>query len=414
MVSSTTGTILLQRGLLACAVLWILPNSINAAEIIRFFPAVPVGQSAPQAESGWRIRWEVLPLNNGYGGSQVLEFESIEFMKGTRGDGTQDWITVLNHLAMVEMYVPYSDSPYFLDISGQAGYMLRAQEHYLPESGVISAAIEDGFVISEVVDDGVRWVDNEDEFNLRRGQALKLWANFRIENYTYIVLYIFSDDGRISARIGGTAQNFFDWDGSFSSLNRASHVHMGAWRMEFDLGDSAANRVEIVERVTNPSSRPSRLRYRPFNNGKEGGEAWKPDNYTTVKVTNETTINRHKPPRNVAYVLRTVKPGRLRAEVPEFTRFDLWVSRLVPDNRDRQLVAPVLKYVDLPDSVDSPESIEGQPVVIWHSAGLYHIPRGEDFGPVDYVRNDGAAISSYVGFDLLPVDLWHRTPFLTR
>ena len=414
MLDSTIETRVLQLGLLACAVAGGLPNFVKAAEITQFFPAVPMGQAELPPESGWRLKWEVLPPNSGYGSSQVLEFQSIEFMKGTKDDGEQDWITVLNHLAMVEMYVPYSDGPHFLDISAQNGYMLLPQAHYLPKSGVISAAKKDDFIIGEVVDDGVRWIDNKNNFNLRRGQSLKLWASFRVENYTYIILYIFFDDGRISARIGGTGQNFFNWDGTIGDLNTNSHVHLGAWRMEFDLGDSAANRVEIVERVQNTSSRGSSLQYRPFNDGMEGGEVWNPDSYTTVKVTNERTINRHNPPRKIAYVLKTTKVGRLRAEVPKFARFDYWVSRLVPDNPDRKSVAPILRYVDLPDSVASPESIEGQPVVIWHGAGAYHIPRGEDFGPVNYVRDDGAAIISYVGFDLQPVDLWHRTPFLAR
>ena len=174
MSTSTIDTTLLRRGLMASIIACGLPMASGAAQITQLFPAVPADESVPRADSGWRIRWEVLPPESGYGRSEVLEFQSIEFMKGLRDDGTQDWITVLDHLAMVEMYVPYSNGPYFMDINAQDGYILPARADYLPKSGVVSAAIEDGFVISEVIDDGVRWVDNADNFNLRRGQALKL------------------------------------------------------------------------------------------------------------------------------------------------------------------------------------------------------------------------------------------------
>lgn len=32
----------------------------DSTELTQFFPAVPAGQVAPEAESGWRISWDVL------------------------------------------------------------------------------------------------------------------------------------------------------------------------------------------------------------------------------------------------------------------------------------------------------------------------------------------------------------------
>jgi Cu2+-containing amine oxidase len=52
-------------------------------------------------------------------------------------------------------------------------------------------------------------------------------------------------------------------------------------------------------------------------------------------------------------------------------------------------------------------------VVIWHQAGLNHIVRNEDYG-VSGRKEEGAAINSWTGFDLVPSNLWHRTPFLDR
>ena len=405
------------------AVMWcflsaLITQSISTAyagEITQFFPAVPAGETEHPAESGWRIKWEVLEAGtHSYGGSAVLEFQSIEFMRGKKEDGTDDWIKILNNLAMAEMYVPYNDgSTAFFDISGFRFDMLEARSDYLPQNGVVSAKILDQYVIGEVSDDGIRWLDNVDNFKIRRGQVLKLWTNLHAANYTYTLVYTFSDDGRISVRVGGTAQNFKNWDGSLNGLNSASHVHMGAWRMEFDLGDPLANSVEVVERVVDATTALPRIQFRPFNGNREGGELWDATKYTTIKVTNSSTKNRHNQQRNISYVLKTAQLGKLQSDQP-VTRFDYWVSRVVPDNEDRQNRAPELKFVDLPGNISVPEQLEDEAVALWHNSGLFHIPRGEDFGEMDYFANEGAAINSYAGFDLVPVNLWHKTPFLKR
>ena len=399
---------------LLVSLFWLWPNTTHATELTQFFPAVPDGQTAPQPESGWRISWRMLePHSHQHtiGESHILEFTSIEFMRGTV-DGTEDWITVLSNLTMVEMYVLYNDGTAFFDIGEVGASALEARPDYLPQSGVVSAKIEDRFVVSEIVDDGVRWLDNRNDHKVRRGQTLKLWAAFQAGNYTYIAVYSFADDGTISVRVGGTAQNFMNWDGSADDLNDASHVHMGAWRMEFDLGSPSRNRVEVVERVMDPTNGP-RVEYRPFNGGLEGCELWDADRYTMLSVASTTTMNRHEPPRHVSYVLKTVELGRLRDSSQPVTECDFWASRLVPSGPLRNLVAPET-YLDLPDVLADPEPLNEEPVVIWHNSGLFHIPRGEDFGPVGYRRGDGAALVSYAGFDLVPVNLWHKTPFLER
>lgn len=390
-----------------------LAESSEATDLTQLFPAVPPGQAAPEAESGWRLSWDVLPPGaHGYGPeSDVLEFTSIEFMRGKVGE-EEDWVPVLDSLTMIEMYVLYNDLMDFLDVSNVGAKALHVNPSYLPQSGVVSARIEDEFVVSEVSDDGLRWLDNEDSYSVRRGQVLKLWAAFQVYNYTYIVTYSFSDDGQIGVRVGGTAQNFYDWDGSQGDLDQASHVHMGAWRMEFDLGDPERNRIQIVERVVGPNNRP-RLAYRAFNGGREGCEVWNPDTYSVLSVTNQSTVNRHDPPRNISYVLKTVELGRLRHPARPVTECDFWVSRLVPASGARRVLVPE-RYHDLPLNLQSPEPIDGEPVVVWHNSGVFHIPRGEDFGPVGYLSTAGAAIPSYAGFDLVPVNLWHKTPFLDR
>ena len=124
-------------------------------------------------------------------------------------------------------------------------------------------------------------------------------------------------------------------------------------------------------------------------------------------------MNRHDPPEPVSHVLKTRKAGKLRNDV-DITQHDFWVSRLVPDSPLRQTRLPELRFVDVAGNTSEPEPIAGNAVVLWHNSELFHIPRGEDFGRVGYDRDAGAAINSYAGFDLIPVNLWHKTPFLDR
>lgn len=387
----------------------------RAGEITQYFPVDADGSVSTNPESGWRLKWEVLERDtHSYGGSAVLEIQSVEFMKGYKDDGSEDWIKILNNLVLAEMYVPYNDgSTAFYDISGFNFDFIPAKLEQLPKVA-FSAKVEDQFVISEVIDDGIRWIDNFDSYKVRRGQLLRLRANLAAANYTYSIIYSFADDGRLSVDVGGTAQNYKDWDGSPESLNSAAHVHMGAWRMEFDLGDPDANKFEIVERLIDPSNELPSVSMRPFNSNFEGGENWDAENYTMVKITNTTSENRHDQPRNVSYVMKTRQLGHLKASAAPVTQFDFWVSRLIPDDPTRLAMAPELKYVDLPGNIEVPESIKEKSVVLWHNSSLFHIPRGEDFGPKGYYSNDGAAINAYAGFDLVPVNLWHKTPFVDR
>src|SRR5262245_28166178 len=103
----------------ACAALAWPAAPAHAVELTQYFPAVPEGLPAPRPQSGWKLAWQVRePGSHDYGGSAVWEFQSIRFMKGYNADGSQDWVTVLNRLALAEMYVPYHQGLFFLDISG--------------------------------------------------------------------------------------------------------------------------------------------------------------------------------------------------------------------------------------------------------------------------------------------------------
>ncbi len=380
-----------------------------ASEITQYFPAPVGGASAPKPETGWRIKYEILPARgNSYGNSAVWEFQSIEFMRGYTPSGEEDWIKVLNNLALGEMYVPYNDGREIFDISGTFGFsFVTAKPEYLPTGGVISAKLLDDYVAAEVVDDNLRWMDLGD--TIRRGQVLELWATLNAGNYRYVIKYGFADDGTIHIRAGGTAKNLRSVP---VGDHKGVHIHSPAWRMEFDLGDPAANRVEIVERHHDSASAKAEITHDVFNNGVEGGELWNAEQFTSLMVTNTKNLNRHDPAHNIAYKLVSLRSGSTRTFRPH-TSYDFWTLRLDPDAPNRIPENEKL-FVDIASYISNPEPIDGKPVAIWHTTALHHIPRTEDFGAVGYNAGDGLAIMMWTGFDLMPHNLWDKTPLFSR
>lgn len=405
-------------------VIFLVHSTRDALAVVveQTFPASPVGQPKLKAESGWRINYDILaPGTHSYGRSAVFHISSVEFMRGYKSNGDPDWIKILNNLAMAEMYVPYNDGTFILDIYGRSHFGLpvlipfsfvTARPEFLPSFGIISGKIEqDGYVIGEVVDDGVRFMDGRQGDKVRRGQTLWLWATLSASNYRYVLKYGFSDDGTISVRVGGTAENLYDDDDP--PANRPVHLHMAAWRIEFDLGAAEMNMINIVERHQDLSSGGATFTTRAFNKGVEGGEKWNPESFTAIEVMSEQTLNRHVPPRHIGYKLMPMRMGSTRTTQP-YTNFDYWVTRRMPDSPKRKASAPELTFIDVPDNVKAPEPITHKAAVLWYSSAVNHMPRTEDFGANGYSRRDGVAIAMWTGFDLMPHDLWDKTPFLQR
>jgi hypothetical protein len=408
----------LQLSLGIVLLLWSAPAL--AAELTQYFPVAPPGQPAPPRESGWKITWQILPQGrivnqtlvekHPYGGSAVWEIQSVDFMRGHKPDGNEDWVRILDRLAMAEMYVAYhNNETEFWDITQFTFPMIGAKPDYLPRNGALAAKLHDPFVVGEVVDDHVRWMDTGNR--IRRGQTLYLWATLFAGNYRYLLRYGFSDDGTIGVRVGATAENFFHLyeHDPRGKDDFSTHFHMGAWRMEFNLGAPQANRIEMVEREMDANG-DARTRRRPFNGGREGGEVWDPTKFSVLKITSGALKNRADRPRPVSYTLRPVRTGSIRNKRRAYTAKDFWVSRLQPETRE----GFEHKFIDVPGNVvPSPEPIEGKAAVIWHQAGLNHIVRSEDYD--DKGRKEGgAAITAWTGFDLVPADLWHQTPFLKQ
>jgi hypothetical protein len=396
--------------LLACLGALLLWPAIDvrqcvAGEITQYFPAAAAGETAPRPESGWRIKYEILAAGtHNYGGSAVWEFQSVEFMRGYKPSGEEDWIKILNNLVLAEMYVPYYNGMEIWDITGYFFNFVRAKVNYIPHQGIISGRLlADNVVIAEVVDDNVRWMATND--NIRRGQVLELWATLNAANYRYVIKYSFADDGTIHVRAGGTARNLRSVP---VGDEEGMHLHSPGWRLEFDLGAADANKIEIVEREPDPQSARATLVHRPFANGSEGGEIWNPEKFTTVMVTNARTMDRHDPAHNVSYKLVSLRSGSPRT-FREHTKYDFWAVLSSPSEPNRSSDRE-RRFAEIADYARNPEPLDGHAVALWTATALHHIPRTEDFGAKDYNASEGSAIMMWTGFDLMPHNLWDKTP----
>jgi primary-amine oxidase len=104
-------------------------------------------------------------------------------------------------------------------------------------------------------------------------------------------------------------------------------------------------------------------------------------------------------------LLGVADPGSSIAKRAAFATKDLWVTRYAEDERypTGDFVNQHAGGAGLPAYVAQDRDINGQDIVLWHTFGLTHFPRVEDWPimPVDTV-----------GFKLRPEGFFDRSPVL--
>jgi Cu2+-containing amine oxidase len=235
-----------------------------------------------------------------------------------------------------------------------------------------------------------------------------------------MIEYGFTDDGVISCRIGPTGRNIF----SRQKDQTDTHLHVGCWRFEPDLGDPVGksggpreNEVLLVRRVLDEEKERFTQVARPFNkNGRgeacEGSARWDPDEFTTLRVASRARKNAHG--RSVAYDVVSHRYGathRLQREGGtydsdmDFVNQDFWVTRTESGFTD---------YIDVPRYAKDRRPLTGHPTTVWLSTPALHVARTEDFG-ADTGTNSftGVAMVTWAGFYIKPRDLFDGSPLYT-
>jgi primary-amine oxidase len=349
--------------------------SSAASEIIQEFPT----NDAPK--TAWKIQWATA---KGHG-----LFIKEAWFRRTPGE---PFIQVVGDIRLGEMFVPYhSGTPRFWDIS----YDFSLLKVGPAEAGPFGKVLGDPpNVVCELRDRGVMWVDPSR--GVRRGQALVLWANLDAANYRYLIEYGFQDDGVLTCRVGSTGRNY-------ASREFEGHMHHGMWRVDVNIDGPANNSVYVMEHLESAGEAPEKARThsRLFNQGKEGFEDWKAENFTMLNVLNHNRKNiRGKPLSYDVVVPRTGAARHFGPDEEGCTQHDYWVTK----NRPGELT-----YRKIPQYIKKGDSIVDTDVVLWIGNACHHEPRSED-GVMRGASLEGATPVAWSGFELRPRNFFDGTP----
>ncbi|MEJ8277527.1 primary-amine oxidase [Pseudonocardia spirodelae] len=380
-----------------------------------------------------RVRWGRWDLRVGFNEREGLTLHQIAF----------DGRPICYRASVAEMVVPYADPApvrfwqnYFdcgeymfarYADSLQLGCDCLGDIHYL------DATIADDFgnprTISNAIcmheeDHGVLW-KHTDIFTgsreVRRQRRLVISFFTPIGNYDYGFYWYLYLDGTIELECKATGIVFTSGTpGEYATeiapgLGAPFHQHLFSARLDMTV-DGTANAVEEVEAVRVPMGGAN-----PYGNAfgrsatrltreSDAQRDASPGTGRVWHVVNTERTNALGQP--VGYVLHPNGQPTLLADPQSsiharatFASRALWVTRYDPAERYSagDFVNQNPGGAGLPSWVRADRDIDGQDVVLWHTFGLTHFPRPEDWPvmPVDYT-----------GFTLKPAGFFDRNPAL--
>ena len=386
------------------------------------------------------ITWENWTFRVGFDGREGLTLHQVSFRDGERER------PIVYRASISEMVVPYADpSPvrYWQNYFDAGEYMygrytnsLELGCECLGEIHYFDATLADEHCRPRTItnaiclheeDYGVLW-KHTDMFNgmteTRRQRRLVISFFLTIGNYDYGFYWYLYLDGTIQLESKATGivftSAFTDEHGDFTTeiapgLGAPFHQHLFSARLDM-MVDGITNAVEEVDAVrlpvsdTNPwgnaftrsQTRLARESDAQRLNDGSVGRVW--------HVVNPEVRNRLG--QHVGYALHPENQPVLLADDTSsihqragFATRNLWVTRYDPAERYAagDFVNQHPGGGGLPSYAAADRDIDGQDIVLWHTFGLTHFPRPEDWPvmPVDYA-----------GFTLKPVGFFDRNPTL--
>ncbi len=403
----------------------------------------PIEITQPEGASftvnGNQITWADWSFRFGFDVREGLTLHQLSVRDGDRER------PVVYRASIAEMVVPYADpSPvrYWQNYFDQGEYLFGRYTNSL-ELGCdclgeikyfdVTIADEDGNpkVMKNAIclheeDYGVLW-KHTDMFNemaeTRRSRRLVISFFLTIGNYDYGFYWYLYLDGTIELEAKATGIVFtsaYRGPDGFATemapgLGAPFHQHMFSARLDMSV-DGDVNVVEEVDAVPVPMGpdNPWGNAFRPQKTKlTRESEAMRVADNLKARVwhiTNPTKQNRLG--QNVGYALHPegqpvllADPSSSIAQRAAFATKHLWVTKYDPAER-----YPAGQYVNqhpgnagLPAYVAQDRDIDGEDIVVWHTFGLTHFPRPEDWPvmPVDYA-----------GFKLKPQGFFDRNPAL--
>ncbi|MEU8354768.1 primary-amine oxidase [Nonomuraea sp. NPDC048882] len=386
------------------------------------------------------VTWEKWSLRLGYDMREGLTLHQIGFEDGGRIR------PIVYRASVAEMVVPYGDpSPirfwqnYFDTGEYQLGKLANSLElgcDCLGEITYFDAVVTDGAGVPKVItnaicmheeDYGVLW-KHTDPANgsreTRRQRRLVISFFVTVGNYDYGFYWYLYLDGTIELEVKATGIVF---TGAYDEraapyasevapgLAAPYHQHLFGARLDMTV-DGVANAVDEVEvdippaGPDNPYGSAVRRAVTRLRTEREAVRDADLKAERTWHVVNPDVRNRLGRP--VGYALHPegkptllATPGSSIHSRAEFATRHLWVTRYHPAERypAGDLVNQHPGGAGLPAYTRADRDIDGQDIVLWHTFGLTHFPRTEDWPimPVDTC-----------GFVLKPVGFFDRNPTL--
>ena len=384
----------------------------------------------------WRVRISTHPVDG-------LVLHDLRYR-----DGDVDR-TILHRAALSDMVVPYGDpSPmHFWKHAFDAGETALGQNANSLKLGCDCLGEIQYFDATFLGADGTPYTCenaiclHEEDFGIlwkhanvfrpdmkpevRRSRRLVISMIHTIGNYEYGFYWYFYLDGNIELEVKltgivGVSVLGTETDPESSpqiapSLSSPIHQHLFCFRLDFHLdgptNSVAETNIEPTEDDNHPYGSGFRARTRPLRTEHEAMRVIDPARSRSWQILNPNKENGLGKP--VAYkLLPKATPTLL---VPEnsptgrrggFARHNLWVTPY----REDEAYAGAGPFTNLhpggaglPAHVADNRSIENTELVVWHSFGVTHVPRPEDW-PVMPVE--------YAGFMLMPSGFFDQSPAL--
>ena len=409
----------------------------------------PIEITQPEGPSftveGDRVAWANWTFSLGFDAREGLVLYNLAFADP---DHDGEVRPVVYRASIAEMVVPYADPAptrywqNYFDIGeyvfGRFANSLTLGCDCLGEIRYFDATLADEFGNPQTIanaicmheeDFGTLWKHTdlfvEGVAEVRRQRRLVISFFTTVGNYDYGFYWYLYLDGKIEceAKLTGilfpsSYKGMADWPYATEvapGLGAPFHQHLFSARLDM-MVDGTTNAVDEVEAVrlpvseTNPHGNAftyARTRIVSESDGARGADA---SVGRTWHIVNTGRTNRLGQP--TGYVLYPEQNPTLLADPSStvhtratFTTKEVWLTAYDPEQRypAGDLVNQNPGGDGLPAYMAADRNLDGADLVLWHTFGLTHFPRPEDWPvmPVDYT-----------GFKLLPYGFFDRNPAL--
>jgi len=405
----------------------------------------PIEITQPEGPSfqvdGHEVRWQKWSFRISLHPTQGLVLHDV-------GYADQDRIrTILHRASLSDMVVPYGDpSPMHswkhvfdgseaglgqfvnslklgCDCLGEIHYFDATQLAWNGEPNTVQNAI-----CLHEEDYGILWKHTDLQggtVEVRRSRRLVVSSMHTVGNYEYGFFWYLYMDGTIQTEVkltGIIGVSAVAPDGGTDTaplvapqLAAPNHQHLFCFRLDFEV-DGPGNTVYEVNAEADPPGpdNPHGTVFRsvptPLLKESEAQRDVNPRSSRHWQITNPGVKNRLGKP--VAYKLlpqgspvMLAHASSVQARRAGFAKHNLWVTAHDPNE-----LSAAGDFTNqhpggdgLPKYVARDRSLDNTDVVVWHTLGLTHVPRPEDW-PVMPVE--------YCGFSLMPVGFFERNPAL--